>query len=86
VVDHDCELPPADQHQAIARLSRLYTQLHEIKLGSLGGSWERTGDSWAREVSGAREVILVLREVEPDPWMGWSDEWPSSWLEFGACT
>ncbi|KAF7328530.1 hypothetical protein MVEN_02540500 [Mycena venus] len=70
VVDRDCQLPPADQHQVIARLSRLYTQLREIKFGSLGSSWKRTGDSWARDVSGAREVILVLREVELDPWMG----------------
>ncbi|KAJ6603629.1 hypothetical protein DFH09DRAFT_1068781 [Mycena vulgaris] len=78
-------LPPVDQHQAIARLSRLYPQLREIKLGSLGGSWVRTGNSWARDVSGAREEILVFRGLKPDPWMGWSDEWPSSWLEFAAC-
>ncbi|KAJ7368714.1 hypothetical protein DFH08DRAFT_832075 [Mycena albidolilacea] len=78
MVNRDCQLPPVDQHQAIARLSRLYSQLREIKLGSLGGSWVRTGNSWARDVSGAREEILVFRGLKPDPWMGWSDEWPSS--------
>jgi hypothetical protein len=78
MVNRDCQLPPVDQHQAIARLRRLYPQLREIKLGSLGGSWVRTGNSWARDVSGARERILVFRGLKPDPWMGWSDEWPSS--------
>ncbi|KAJ7793567.1 hypothetical protein B0H14DRAFT_2925920, partial [Mycena olivaceomarginata] len=71
MVNCDCQLPPVDQHQAIARLSRLYPQLREIKLGSLGGSWVRTGNSWARDDSG-------FRGLKPDPWMGWSDEWPSS--------
>ncbi|KAJ7869186.1 hypothetical protein B0H14DRAFT_2728120 [Mycena olivaceomarginata] len=58
----DFQLPVADQHQVIAVLSRLYVHLREVQFGSelLGGSWTRTGDSWAREVSGCREVVKII--------------------------
>ncbi|KAF7345947.1 hypothetical protein MVEN_01617100 [Mycena venus] len=62
VGDPDFQLPVADQHQVIAVLSRLYMHLREVQFGSesLGSSWTRTGDSWAREVPGCREVIKVV--------------------------
>ncbi|KAJ7869129.1 hypothetical protein B0H14DRAFT_2727763 [Mycena olivaceomarginata] len=60
--DPDFQLPVADQHQVIAVLSRLYMHLREVQFGSesLGSSWTRTGDSWAREVSGCREVVKII--------------------------
>ncbi|KAJ7359103.1 hypothetical protein DFH08DRAFT_403453 [Mycena albidolilacea] len=60
--DPDFQLPVADQHQVIAVLSRLYVHLREVQFGSelLGGSWTRTGDLWAREVSGCREVVKII--------------------------
>jgi hypothetical protein len=64
--DPDFQLPVADQHQVIAVLSRLYMHLHEVQFGSesLGSGWTRTGDSWAREVSGCREVVKVIAQRE----------------------
>jgi hypothetical protein len=64
--DPDFQLPVADQHQVIAVLSRLYMHLREVQFGSesLVSSWTRTGDSWAREVSGCREVIKVVIQPE----------------------
>ncbi|KAJ7359121.1 hypothetical protein DFH08DRAFT_800994 [Mycena albidolilacea] len=60
--DPDFQLPVADQHQVIAVLSRLYMHLREVQFGSelLGSSWTRTGDLWAREVSGCREVVKII--------------------------
>ncbi|KAJ7252260.1 hypothetical protein C8J57DRAFT_1474304 [Mycena rebaudengoi] len=62
----DFQLPVADQHQIIAVLSRLYMHLREVQFGSesLGSCWTRTGDSWAREVSGCREVVKVIAQHE----------------------
>ncbi|KAJ6569141.1 hypothetical protein B0H19DRAFT_1256807 [Mycena capillaripes] len=66
VGDPDFQLPVADQHQVIAVLSRLYMRLREVQFGSesLGSSWTRTGDLWAREVSDCREVIKVVVQRE----------------------
>ncbi|KAJ7808990.1 hypothetical protein B0H14DRAFT_3760297 [Mycena olivaceomarginata] len=57
-------LPPANQHQAMAILSRLYTRLCEVQFDAVGTSWIRTGDTWAREVSGCREVIKIITTPE----------------------
>ncbi|KAJ7250560.1 hypothetical protein C8J57DRAFT_1667099 [Mycena rebaudengoi] len=64
--DPDFQLPIADQHQVIAVLSRLYMHLCEVQFGSesLGSGWTRTGDLWAREVSGCREVVKVIAQHE----------------------
>ncbi|KAJ7869146.1 hypothetical protein B0H14DRAFT_3861270 [Mycena olivaceomarginata] len=60
--DPDFQLRVADQYQVIAVLSRLYMHLREVQFGSesLGSSWTRTGDLWAREVSGCREVVKII--------------------------
>jgi hypothetical protein len=58
-------LPPVNQHQAMAILSRLCTRLCEVQFDAVGTSWIRTGDTWAREVSGCREVIKIITTPEP---------------------
>ncbi|KAF7365789.1 hypothetical protein MVEN_00452900 [Mycena venus] len=63
VEEVDLYLPSEDQHQPIALLARLYPHLRRLRFDGLESGWIRTGDLWAREVRGRREVVKIVAPV-----------------------
>ncbi|KAF8124499.1 hypothetical protein K438DRAFT_2154455 [Mycena galopus ATCC 62051] len=47
------------KHQVLAALTPLYAHLREVQLDSQGTSWTRSGNLWARDVAGRREVVKI---------------------------